>query len=74
VLDLLYSRPEETSVSTTQYLAIAMRQGLKLYSITGESRASALHGYRLPAMVDTSWKFLRRSVRGSCICMRSRSG
>jgi hypothetical protein len=37
VLDQLYTRPDETSVSTTQYLAIAMRQGLKLFSITGEN-------------------------------------
>jgi Transglutaminase-like superfamily len=42
VLDQLYSRPEETSVSTTQYLAIAMRQGLKLYSITGENLNAVL--------------------------------
>jgi hypothetical protein len=37
VLDQLYTRPEETSVSTTQYLAIAMRQGLKLFSVTSEN-------------------------------------
>lgn len=42
VLDQLYGRPEETSVSTTQYLAIAMRQGLKLFSITGENLAAVL--------------------------------
>ncbi len=42
VLDQLYSRPDETSVSTTQFFAIAMRQGLRLFSITADNIATAL--------------------------------
>ncbi len=42
VLDQILSRPEETSVSTTQFFAIAMRQGLKLYSVTAENLVTAL--------------------------------
>jgi hypothetical protein len=42
VLDQLFSRPDETSVSTTQFFAIAVRQGLKLYSVTADNIAAVL--------------------------------
>ncbi|QTD43719.1 transglutaminase-like domain-containing protein [Ottowia testudinis] len=40
VLDQILNRPEETSVSTTQLLAISARQGLRIYSITQNNAAS----------------------------------
>lgn len=42
VLDQLFNRPEETSVSTTQLMAIAAREGQRIYSITQDNVASAL--------------------------------
>jgi hypothetical protein len=42
VLDQLFGRPPETSVSTTQFFAIAMRQGLKLYAVTSDNAATVL--------------------------------
>ncbi len=42
VLDQLLSRPEETSVFTTQSLAIAMRQGLRVYAITAQNLDTVL--------------------------------
>jgi len=42
VLDQLFNRPDETSVSTTQIMAIAARQGLRIYGITQDNIASAL--------------------------------
>ncbi|BEP92018.1 hypothetical protein GmRootA79_04020 [Acidovorax sp. A79] len=42
VLDQLFNRPDETSVSTTQIMAIAAREGQRIYSITQENISSAL--------------------------------
>jgi transglutaminase-like putative cysteine protease len=42
VMDQLFHRPAETSVSATQFLAIAARQGQRIFAITGENLATAL--------------------------------
>jgi hypothetical protein len=42
VFDQLMSRPDETSVSTTQYFAIAARQGLRIFAITADNIGTAL--------------------------------
>ncbi len=42
VFDQLFSRPEETSVSATQILAIAARAGLRIYSIIQENAGAVV--------------------------------